>query len=210
MALRNIVQDGDPILKKNCRPVTEFNNRLWELLDDMAETMMEKDGLGLAGPQVGILRRMFIALDETSPPQWLKSDEEDFDDCKLDEEKTGEREPELEEDEILEEFEPLIIEFINPEILEREDSVRAYEGCLSFPGKFGAIARPKRVKIKAFNRDGKEFTMEAEGMMARCICHEMDHLNGLTIDDLAEYFYDPDVPHDLDESIKAKRDKEAE
>ena len=208
MALRNIVQDGDPILKKNCRPVTEFNDRLGDLLDDMAETMLEGDGLGLAAPQVGVMRRMFVALDETSLPAWLQdnADEED-EDCEERNNIVGNKIEDLEE--IEEEWEPVILEFINPEIIERGDNVRAYEGCLSFPGKFGAIARPKRVKIKAFDRFGNEFELEAEGTMARCLCHETDHLNGVTIDDLAEYFYDPEVPHDLDESLTGKKGDES-
>ena len=181
MALRNIVLDGDPILKKKCRPVTEFNERLGQLLDDMAETMIEGDGLGLAGPQVGTMRRLFVALDEGSLPQDADGEEGD---------------------ELLEEAcEPVVMEFINPEIVDRGGEVRAYEGCLSFPGRYGAIARPKTVKVKAFDRFGNEFEYEAEGMMARCICHETDHLNGVTIEDLAEYFYDPEKPHDLDATI---------
>lgn len=177
MALRNIVLDGDPILKKKCRPVTEFNDRLAQLLDDMAETMIEGDGLGLAGPQVGTMRRLFVALDERNVPDVVDPEEE---------------------------WEPEVMEFINPEIIDRGEDVRGYEGCLSFPGKYGAIARPKTVKVKAFDRFGNEFEYEAEGMMARCICHETDHLDGVTIEDLAEYFYDPETPHDLDVTITGR------
>lgn len=188
MALRNIVLDGDPILKKKCRPVTEFNERLAQLLDDMAETMIEGDGLGLAGPQVGTMRRLFVALDESSLPAPAEDAE-------------GEEGAEPAEEE---EWEPVVMEFINPEIIDRGEDVRGYEGCLSFPGKYGAIARPKTVKVKAFDRFGNEFEYEAEGMMARCICHETDHLDGVTIEDLAEYFYDPETPHDLDVTITGR------
>lgn len=191
MALRNIVLDGDPILKKKCRPVTEFNDRLAQLLDDMAETMIEGDGLGLAGPQVGTMRRLFVALDEGSLPA-RADDAEDTE---------GEEGAEPAEEE---EWEPVVMEFINPEIIEQGEDVRGYEGCLSFPGRYGAIARPKYVKVKAFDRFGNEFEYEAEGMMARCICHETDHLDGVTIEDLAEYFYDPETPHDLDVTITGR------
>ena len=174
MALRIIVQDGDPILKKKCRPVEKFDARLGELLDDMGETLLAANGVGLAGPQVGVMRRVFVALDERDLP---------------------ENRPEGESEE---EVTPRVVEFINPEILEQSGEVKAYEGCLSFPGKYGAIVRPDKVKVRAFDRDGNPFVMEAEGLMARCVCHETNHLDGVTIDDLAEYFYDPETPHDLD------------
>lgn len=176
MALRNIIQDGDPVLKKKSRPITKFDDRLAELLDDMGQTMREANGLGLAAPQVGVLRRAFVALDESALPE----------------------EPTEEE---LAAFEPGILEFVNPEIVTEEGEERGYEGCLSFPGQYAAIARPLKVKVRAFDRRGTPFEMEAEGLMARCICHETNHLDGITIDDLAEYFYDPEVPHDLDETL---------
>ena len=113
MALRTIVQDGDPILKKVCRPVTKFDDRLGILLDDMKETLLDANGLGLAGPQVGMMRRLFICLDDRDMPE-----------------------------EVPENYEYKFIEFINPEILELSDEkVELYEGCLSFPGHNGAIAR---------------------------------------------------------------------
>lgn len=163
MALRQIVQDGDPILKKVCRPVTNFDERLATLLDDMQETLDDSDGLGLAGPQVGVMRRVFICLDERDLP---------------------------ENGEIPEDYEPKYIEFINPEITASEGEIMQYEGCLSFPGHNGAIRRPQKVSVRAFDRNGKPFTMDAEDMLARCICHENDHLNGVTIMDLAEYFFE--------------------
>lgn len=173
MALRNIVQDGDPILKKVCRPVTKFDDKLAQLLDDMAETMLDANGLGLAGPQVGMMRRVFVALDERDVPEDITEEERMA-------------------------LTPKMLEFINPEILEKRGEIKGYEGCLSFPGKYGAIVRPEWVKARAFDRHGNPFTIEAEGMLARCICHETNHLDGITIDDLAEYFYDPEVEHDLD------------
>ena len=160
MALRTIVQDGDPILKKVCRPVTKFDDRLGTLLDDMKETLIAANGLGLAGPQVGMMRRLFICLDDRDLPEEVPAN-----------------------------YEYKFIEFINPEILELSDEqVELYEGCLSFPGHNGAIKRSKHVKVKAQDRHGEWFEMEADDMLARCIQHENDHLDGITIMDLAEHF----------------------
>ncbi|MEG1011093.1 MAG: peptide deformylase [Ruthenibacterium sp.] len=168
MALRQIVQDGDPILKKKCRPVTNFDDRLATLLDDMRETLADAEGYGLAGPQVGVMRRVFISVDERDLPE-------------------DGTEPEG--------YVQKFVEFINPEILTQEGEVMQYEGCLSFPGHNAAIKRPEKVTVRAFDRSGKPFTMEADGMLARCICHEGNHLDGITIMDLAEYFYE-DLEHD--------------
>ena len=118
MAIRNIVKEGDPILNKVCRPVTNFDDRLATLLDDMRETMIAADGVGLAGPQVGMLRRVFVVWDTTDAPE-----------------------------EIPENYEYKFIDFVNPEILAvSEDEETAYEGCLSFPGHNGAVTRPVAVK----------------------------------------------------------------
>ncbi len=167
MALRTIVQDGDPILKKVCRPVINFDARLATLLDDMKETLLAADGLGLAGPQVGVMRRLFVCLDTRDMPE-------------------GDLPPD---------YEYKFIEFVNPEILERSDEkVELYEGCLSFPGHNGAIARAKHVKAKAQDRTGQWFELEADDMLARCIQHENDHLDGITIMDLATRFYEDEHP----------------
>ena len=147
MALRTIVQDGDPILKKVCRPVTKFDDRLGTLLDDMKETL--------------------IAANRDLP------------------------------EEVPANYEYKFIEFINPEILELSDEqVELYEGCLSFPGHNGAIKRSKHVKVKAQDRHGEWFEMEADDMLARCIQHENNHLDGITIMDLAEHFYEDDYPEE--------------
>ncbi len=138
MALRNILKDEDPALRKVCRPVTEFNQRLWQLLDDMAETMYAAEGVGLAGPQVGVLRRVFV-MDVGNG----------------------------------------LIEAINPEIVSEKGAQSGPEGCLSFPGRQGVVERPKRVKLKAQDRNGKWFFITGEDLLARCICHENDHLNGV-------------------------------
>lgn len=168
MALRTIVQDGDPILKKVCRPVTKFDDRLATLLDDMKETLYDANGWGLAGPQVGVMRRIFISLDDRNAPEDLPENA---------------RLP--------------IMEFINPEILELSDEkVELYEGCLSFPGHNGAIQRSKHVKVRAQDRNGEWFELEADDMFARCIQHETNHLDGITIMDLATHFYEDDYPED--------------
>ena len=173
MALRTIVQDGDPILKKVCRPVTKFDDRLGTLLDDMKETLLDANGLGLAGPQVGMMRRLFICLDDRDLPE-----------------------------EVPENYEYKFIEFINPEILELSDEqVELYEGCLSFPGHNGAVTRPVAVKVRAQNRNGEWFELEADGLLGRCIQHENDHLDGITIMESSEYFYE-----DTEEGKKAARE----
>jgi peptide deformylase len=138
MALRNIREFGDPVLNKVCLPVKEMTDRNKELISDMFETMYEANGVGLAAPQVGVLKRIFVI------------------------DTTGE--------------DPLV--FINPEITEASGSQTGYEGCLSLPGKTGTVTRPAKVKAKALDIDMKPFEIEAEGLLARAICHEYDHLEG--------------------------------
>ena len=151
MAIRNILNEKDPMLHKVCRPVTEFNERLWQLLDDMAETMQKADGVGLAAPQVGILRRLFV-MD------------------------VGEG----------------LVEVINPEIVATRGKQEDVEGCLSCPGDYGYTIRPRWVKIKAYDRYGKPFTMEGEDLAARCICHENDHLDGILFKKHVTKMLEPD------------------
>lgn len=138
MAIRNILPESDPVLHKKARPVTEFNERLWQLLDDMADTLHKADGVGLAAPQVGVLRRAFIM---------------DLGDG--------------------------VTEVINPRYLEQSGEQEEVEGCLSCPGEWGITRRPAYVKIKAQDRFGKEFVLDGEGLLARCLCHESDHLDGV-------------------------------
>ena len=145
MALRNILNSGDPTLYKNCRPVTSFNPRLHQLLDDMAETLMHADGVGLAAPQVGVLRRVALVL-ETNVPE-------------------GEQ--------------PLLIELINPVIIEASGEQHEAEGCLSVPGEYGIVLRPANVRVRAQDRFGQFFEVSGEGLTARCFCHEIDHLDGI-------------------------------
>lgn len=138
MALRNIVTEGDSVLLKNCRPVEKFDARLHELIDDMAETMAKANGVGLAAPQVGVLRRV-VVID------------------------VGEG----------------VIELVNPVIIESSGEQQAVEGCLSIPGEYGITVRPQKVKVKAQDRNGKEFEIEGEDLLARAFCHELDHLDGI-------------------------------
>lgn len=153
MAIRNILQEGDPTLRKVSRPVTSFDDHLWQLLDDMKETLIEADGVGLAGPQVGILRRLFV-MD------------------------VGEGE---------------MLEVINPVIMGKQGTQEGgLEGCLSCPNKWGPVVRPKKVIMKAQDRYGKEFTYKGEDLMARCICHEYDHLDGILFVDKAEKILGPE------------------
>ena len=138
MALRKILTDNDPALSKKCRPVTDFNKRLADLLDDMKETLEVSNGVGLAAPQIGILRRVAIVLDAEDNP----------------------------------------IELVNPEILESDGEQTGLEGCLSVPGRYGTVTRPSHVKVRAQDRDGNFFEVEGEEIVARCFCHEIDHLDG--------------------------------
>lgn len=139
MAIRKIVILGeDDVLRKRSRRVDKFDKRLRTLLDDMAQTMYKADGVGLAAPQVGILKRV-VTID------------------------IGEG----------------LIELVNPVIVESEGAVVGAEGCLSVPGRRGTVERPERVVVQAQNRDGKEIVLEAEGLLAVAMCHELDHLDGV-------------------------------
>ena len=139
MAIRKIGEMGkDDILRKRARRVDKFDRRLHQLLDDMADTMLEADGVGLAAPQVGILKRC----------------------CVID---VGEG----------------LIELVNPEIVSREGEVTVIEGCLSVPDRAGKVVRPEKVKVKAQDRNGEPIEVEGEGLLAVCLCHELDHLDGI-------------------------------
>lgn len=151
MALRNIVKTGDDVLRKKCREVTVFDDKLWVLLDDMYETMQAANGVGLAAPQVGILRRVAV-IDVGDGP----------------------------------------IELINPVVTSVKGKQREVEGCLSFPGQWGIVTRPAKVKVTAMNRYGKEFKVEGTELLARALCHEIDHLNGSVFVDLVEEWVEPD------------------
>ncbi|AZV56251.1 peptide deformylase [Clostridium sp. AWRP] len=138
MALRNVRKYGDSILRKKSRKVEEINERIHVLLDDMEETLYEEDGVGLAAPQVGVLKRV-IVID------------------------VGEG----------------ILKLVNPEIIYSEGKAVDIEGCLSIPGSEGEVERPEKVKVKALNEKGEEIVIEGEDLLARALCHEIDHLNGI-------------------------------
>ncbi len=150
MALRQIRTYGDEILAKKCRVIENVTPRIKELAQDMLDTMYEANGVGLAAPQVGVLKRL-VVIDVTS-------DEE--------------------------EANPIIM--INPEILESDGEQTGDEGCLSVPGKVGTVTRPMHVVAKAFDLDMREYRIEAEGLLARAICHEIDHLEGRVYVEIAE------------------------
>ena len=144
MAIRNIREDGDDVLRKVCKPVEKMTERLNTLIDDMFDTMYEANGVGLAAPQVGVLRRI-VVIDVMDGN-------------------------------------PLVL--INPEIIESDGEQIGPEGCLSLPGLQGDVARPNHVIVKALDRDMKEITVEGEELLARALCHEIDHLDGILYKDL--------------------------
>ena len=139
MALRTIRMLGDPVLNKACKEVKEVTPKISTLISDMLETMYEANGVGLAAPQVGILKRV-VTID------------------------IGEGDG------------PLIM--INPVILASDGTQTAGEGCLSLPGKAGQVTRPNHVIARAYNEKMEEFEIEATELLARAICHEVDHLDG--------------------------------
>jgi len=138
MALREILTQGDPVLGKVCRPVEKFDIKLHNLIDDMRETLAESNGVGLAAPQIGILRRVVVLLDA----------------------------------------EENVIELVIPVIIHTEGEQTGLEGCLSVPGKYGVVTRPFKATVRAQDRNGEFFEVSGEEIVARCFCHELDHLDG--------------------------------
>ena len=150
MALRKILTDKEPALHKVCKAVTSFDKKLHTLLDDMAETLVDSGGVGLAAPQVGILRRVVlvdVGVEETE-----------------------------------------ILELINPELIETSGEQYGPEGCLSVPGKYGLVKRPNVTKVRAQDRYGDWFEAEGEELIARCFCHELDHLDGIIYTEVMDRF----------------------
>ncbi len=147
MAIRNIRKLGDDILRKKSRRVEKIDDKIVELLDDMAETMYKSDGVGLAAPQVGILKRI-VVID------------------------VGDG----------------LLELINPEITDFSGNVKDVEGCLSVPGKYGYVVRPQKVTVTALDRFGNKRIITGEGMLAKALCHEIDHLDGIMfVDKVTQY-----------------------
>ena len=162
MAIRNVRKLGDETLETVCRPVKKMTDHLQELIDDMFDTMYEANGVGLAAPQVGVLRRI-VVIDVTGEDPYV---------------------------------------LINPEIIETDGEQQAYEGCLSVPGKVGMVTRPAYVKAKALDRNMEEFILEGEELLARAICHELDHLDGI--------MYTTKVEGDLEDTGAPADDEEDE
>ena len=161
MALREIRTDEDPILRKQSKEITVINDRIKILLGDMEETMIAANGVGLAAPQIGVLRRV-VTID------------------------VGEG----------------VMKIINPEILEVKGEVIDIEGCLSILGKSGTVKRPQWVKLKYLNEHGEEIILEGTDLLARAICHEVDHLNGiLYTDKVIEYCTDEEDDEDFEEIL---------
>lgn len=151
MATRKIVLQGNELLAKKSKVVQAFDEKLAELLDDMYETMIVNNGIGLASPQVGILKRVVVV---------------EVDGIKLD--------------------------MVNPEIISRKGEEEGVEGCLSVPNIQGYVKRPTIIIVKAYNRYGDEYTLTAHGMLCRCICHELDHLDGILFTDIMTGIYSPE------------------
>ena len=147
MALRKILSEEEAALHKVCKPVTSFDKKLNTLLDDMRETLIDSGGVGLAAPQVGILRRVVLV-------------------------DTGDE----------------ILELINPELISTDGEQTGPEGCLSVPGKYGLVKRPYYATVRAQDRDGKWFEAEGEELIARCFCHELDHLDGILYTQVMDRF----------------------
>ena len=146
MAKLKIVKVGDEVLNKVCRPVDKITPRVLTLLDDLVETMREAGGVGLAAPQVGILRRIVVI--------------------------------EVEEGQVL--------ELINPKIIAYAGEQEGLEGCLSLPGQWGIVKRPMHVTVRAMNRHGETVDYSGSELLARCFCHELDHLDGKLYSSVAE------------------------
>lgn len=147
MAIREIRKSGDEILRKKARKVEIVDDKIKELLDDMLETMHKNNGVGIAGPQVGILKRVIVI-------------------------------------DLYDGSEPLLL--VNPEITKQKGSIEDEEGCLSFPNEFAKVIRPKEVTVVALNREGKKVTIKGKDLLARALCHEIDHLEGILFVDLME------------------------
>ena len=148
MAIRNIRQEGDEILKKKSREVEVIDERVKELIEDMVETMHKYNCVGLAAVQVGILKRIIVidTYEEDTP----------------------------------------IVKLINPKILKQKGSREVEEGCLSFPNKFAKVIRPTEVVVEGLNENGEKVKIKAVELLAQALCHEIDHLNGITFVDIME------------------------
>ena len=173
MAIRKLRYDGDELLRKNSKVVEVFDEKLAELIDDMKETMYKCGGVGLAAPQVGILKRV-IFIDIGKGPVGP-------------------------------------IELVNPEIIEQSKTQVGKEGCLSCPEILGVVKRPYRVTVVGYDRNKNEVKITGEGLLARAICHVVDHLNGILFKDIAkEIISRSDIEEKIKKEEKEKRQKKME
>lgn len=161
MAIRHIISIGDEVLRKQSKPVTEFDSKLGTLIDDMKETLAGENGVGLAAVQVGVLKRVVVVVDDDK-----------------------------------------YIELINPVIIKTSGVQENVEGCLSIPGKYGITSRPRKVTVKALDRNGKEIKVTGKELLARGLCHEIDHLDGVLFIDNVVRMLSPD---ELTHKKKKKR-----
>jgi len=166
MAIREILTDKDPALHKKCHTVTQFDEKLALLLDDMKETLTAANGAGLAAPQVGILRRAVVVVDAQ-----------------------GE-----------------MLELVNPELIGQEGEQDGLEGCLSLPGQWGFVKRPMKARVRAQDRRGEWFEAEGEEIVARCFCHELEHLDGHVFSEHVDKLYsDEELDELLEQQEKGKK-----
>lgn len=164
MSRKKIFTIGAKELRIKANPITKFDGRLGVILRDMADTMYQAEGVGLAAPQVGIARRLVVV-------------------------DVGEG----------------LIEFVNPEIIDAQGECGMPEGCLSVPGRRGFVLRPEKVTIKAQDKTGKFFTLDADGLLARCIQHEIDHLDGvLYVDKMEHEIFPEDEDKDSENAQQAR------
>lgn len=158
MAFRKILTREDPVLQKKSHPVVKFDQKLWDLLDDMKETLEISNGLGLAAPQIGILRRVVIVVDAT-----------------------GE-----------------MLELVNPKIISKTGEQDGLEGCLSVPGLWGYVSRAMEVTVEAQDRTGAEFQVSGTELVARCFCHEIDHLDGILYTNYCDEIYNAEELEEME------------
>lgn len=166
MAIREILTEQDPALHKKCHPVTSFDDRLADLIDDMRATLEDSGGAGLAAPQIGILRRVVVLMNA--------------------------------EDEML--------ELVNPELIGQEGEQNGLEGCLSLPGQWGYVKRPAKARVRAQDRQGNWFEADGEGVVARCFCHELEHLDGHVFTEHVDRIYSSEEVEKIMED-EAKRER---
>jgi len=164
MAIRTILNDKDPALHKRCHYVTKFDEKLHTLLDDLKETLADANGAGLAAPQIGIMRRAVIVVDEN-----------------------GE-----------------MLELVNPEIIAQEGEQDGLEGCLSLPGLWGYVKRPMKATVRAQDRNGEWFEVSGEEIVARCFCHEIEHLDGHMFSEHADRLYTGEEIDEMQEREERK------